>query len=71
MRPADAGALWPPSGAASTPLRSGPSYGNAEERLGPALEPYRRRFPGLQNRQRSAAGEMRLLDRSSACALAI
>src|SRR5919109_1497892 len=42
-----------------------PSYGNAEERLGPALEPFRRGvFLACKTQQRDAAGAQEELDRS-------
>lgn len=42
-----------------------PSYGNAEERLGPALEPHRQRvFLACKTKRRDAAGAQEELDRS-------
>jgi len=42
-----------------------PTYGNAESKLGPALEPYRKDvFPACKTEDRSSEGSKRLLDNS-------
>ena len=42
-----------------------PSYGNAQERLGPALEPYRQRcFLACKTKERDAAGSAKELEQS-------